>query len=195
MQDSTPDYYKILGVPPTASIEEIRKAFLDLQKKYHPDVYKGADASQRTQEINEAWEWLRTPQRKAMYDAYRREQQGGAISKEEAEEFVNELVKKRKKELEDELERQRKKAQDEIDRQEKEAQKRVDEALEDAIRKARQERASAGGTTYTSSSSTSPRSTGAGTSSTGSSFTSKSSASSNSTQFGRASPESVKRFV
>jgi len=139
MQESIPDYYKILGVPPTASDKEIREAFLALQKKYHPDVYKGADAHERTKEINEAWEWLRTAQRKAMYDAYYHQTN-----------WRDELERERKA-AQDEINRQQKEAEEHIERLARQRKKEVDEALEDAIRQARQDRASTGSTSYTSS--------------------------------------------
>ena len=49
------DPYKILGVAPTASTAEIRRAYRDLAKKYHPDVSRSADASRRMQEVNDAY--------------------------------------------------------------------------------------------------------------------------------------------
>lgn len=141
MQESIPDYYKILGVPPTASDKEIREAFLALQKKYHPDVYKGADAHERSKEINEAWEWLRTAQRKAMYDTWRQ----STTWKEELE--------RERKAAQDEINRQQKEAEEHIERLARQRKSEVDEALQEAIRKARQERTSSGtgNTSYTSS--------------------------------------------
>ncbi len=108
--EEIPDYYKILGVLPTATIEEIRKAYVDLAKQYYPDVYKGADGHERTKEINEAWEWLRTAQRRAMYDACRREQTGEATSKKQAEEFMDELVRQKR----DESGKERRQAEEEM---------------------------------------------------------------------------------
>ena len=58
------DYYEILGVPRTASADEIRKAYRKLAKKYHPDVSKEKDADVRYREINEAYEVLKDPDKR-----------------------------------------------------------------------------------------------------------------------------------
>lgn len=48
------DYYKVLGVAPGATQEEIRKAYRKLAKRYHPDINKDdPQAKERFQEINE----------------------------------------------------------------------------------------------------------------------------------------------
>jgi molecular chaperone DnaJ len=63
------DYYKILGVPPDASDEEIRKAYYRLAHKYHPD--KGGD-EKKFKEINEAYRVLSDKEKRAQYDRYGR---------------------------------------------------------------------------------------------------------------------------
>lgn len=62
------DYYDILGVPRTASADEIRKAHRKLAKKYHPDISKEKDAEQRYKEVNEAYEVLKDPEKRQKYD-------------------------------------------------------------------------------------------------------------------------------
>jgi len=64
------DYYKILGVPRTASAKEIKAAFRKLARKHHPDMNKGdAKAEARFKEINEANEVLSDPDKRKRYDA------------------------------------------------------------------------------------------------------------------------------
>ncbi|MBM3956859.1 MAG: J domain-containing protein, partial [Gemmatimonadetes bacterium] len=64
------DYYEVLQLPRNATPEDIRKAFRRLALKYHPDRNKSGDASERFKEINEAYQVLSDPQRKAAYDRY-----------------------------------------------------------------------------------------------------------------------------
>jgi curved DNA-binding protein len=64
------DYYKTLGVPRTASQEEIKKAFRKLARQYHPDTAKDKKgAEEKFKEINEAYEVLGDPQNRKKYDA------------------------------------------------------------------------------------------------------------------------------
>ena len=66
---STKNLYKILGVRPNATQEEINKAFRRLVKKYHPDVCKTPDAEERMKEINAASEVLRDPEKRRLFDS------------------------------------------------------------------------------------------------------------------------------
>jgi len=63
------DYYKTLGVPRTASHDDIRKAFRKLARQYHPDVAKDKKrAEEKFKEINEAYEVLGDAEKREKYD-------------------------------------------------------------------------------------------------------------------------------
>ncbi len=65
------DYYQILGVNKNASVEDIKKAYKKLAKKYHPDLNpNNPEAEKKFKEINEAVAALADPQKKAHYDQY-----------------------------------------------------------------------------------------------------------------------------
>ena len=66
------DYYKTLGVPKTAKAAEIKKAYRELARKYHPDTHKGdAKAEERFKEITEAYNVLSDEKQRKEYDEAR----------------------------------------------------------------------------------------------------------------------------
>ena len=77
------DYYGLLGVAPTASEEEIKRAYRRLALRYHPDRNRGDKrAEERFKEISEAYAVLMDPGRRRQYDDLRRARAEGARPRE-----------------------------------------------------------------------------------------------------------------
>lgn len=62
------DYYQIMGVARDASQEDLKRAYRRLARKFHPDVSKETNAEDKFKELQEAYEVLKDPQRRAAYD-------------------------------------------------------------------------------------------------------------------------------
>lgn len=62
------DYYKTLEVARDASKDDIKKAYRRLARKYHPDVSSEAQAEERFKDVGEAYEVLKDPEKRRIYD-------------------------------------------------------------------------------------------------------------------------------
>lgn len=79
------DYYKVLGVDRNANTEDIKKAYRNLARKFHPDKNPGdKEAEKRFKQINEAYEVLSDAEKRAKYDqlgrGYQQWQQTGGVN-------------------------------------------------------------------------------------------------------------------
>jgi curved DNA-binding protein len=71
------DYYEILGLTRGAGADEVKRAYRKLARKFHPDVSKEKNAENRFKEVQEAYEVLRDPEKRAAYDQLGRDYRTG----------------------------------------------------------------------------------------------------------------------
>lgn len=74
------DYYAVIGVEKNAGIQEIKKKYRELVKKYHPDVNKEPDAEKKFREVQEAYEVLSDEKKRKNYDQYGNENVGEGMN-------------------------------------------------------------------------------------------------------------------
>jgi molecular chaperone DnaJ len=73
------DYYEVLGVSKTASAEEVKRAYRNLARKFHPDVNKASDAADKFKEIQSAYDVLSDETKRRQYDRYGHEAANGGM--------------------------------------------------------------------------------------------------------------------
>jgi curved DNA-binding protein len=71
------DYYKVMGVPRDATEAQIKQAYRKLARKYHPDVSKEKNAEAKFKDVQEAYEVLKDPEKRASYDQLGRDYRPG----------------------------------------------------------------------------------------------------------------------
>ena len=64
------DYYELLGVDRNADADAMKKAYRKLAMKYHPDRNSDADAEEKFKQVTEAYEVLRDPEKRSLYDRF-----------------------------------------------------------------------------------------------------------------------------
>ncbi len=67
------NYYSILGIQENADLPEIKRAYRNLMRKWHPDVNRTKDATSRTEEVNDAYAVLSCPSSRETHDLQLRE--------------------------------------------------------------------------------------------------------------------------
>eukprot|EP00754_Rhynchopus_humris_P001762 Rhum_TRINITY_DN11012_c0_g1::Rhum_TRINITY_DN11012_c0_g1_i1::g.41864::m.41864/K03686/dnaJ; molecular chaperone DnaJ len=74
------DHYGVLGLPKSASQEQVKKAYLSLAKKHHPDAAGGKGNSDQFNKVNEAYKTLNDPQKRQVYDMSQQGAHGSSFS-------------------------------------------------------------------------------------------------------------------
>ena len=69
------DYYAVMGLQPDASAQDIKTAYRRLARKYHPDLNKEADAEKNFKDLGEAYDVLKDPEKRKLYDQMRAQTQ------------------------------------------------------------------------------------------------------------------------
>ncbi len=64
------DYYEVLGIPRSASADDVQQAYRKLARRHHPDVNKNPGAEEQFKEINEAYQVLKDPEMRRRYDRF-----------------------------------------------------------------------------------------------------------------------------
>lgn len=135
-----PDYYALLGVGFDASDDELRRAWRAAVKLWHPDTNRSPDAHRMMVSVNEAWEVLGNPQRRAEYDTnYFRLRAAMADAERKRQEEERQEWERRERLRQQELERRRREA--EAARQRAERERREKERQERERARQRQESA------------------------------------------------------
>ena len=102
------DHYRVLGVEPDTGTEEIRRAYLQMARRLHPDFHSDADAATRAslqrkmQQVNESWAVLSDPELRFVYDQQRRREEE-ARGRSTGPRFDDEEPRRRRSELDDEV--------------------------------------------------------------------------------------------
>ena len=82
------DFYQILGIPKTASEQEIKKAYRKLARKWHPDINPGnKESEQKFKEISMAYDVLGKPEKRKLYDEFGEEGLQSGFDSEKAREY------------------------------------------------------------------------------------------------------------
>jgi len=87
--DTLKDYYAVLGVPPSATQDTIKKAFRALAAKYHPDINSDPGAEEHFKNLVEAYLILKSPDKRNLLD--------GQIISEFCQSYTFDLTKRGKK--------------------------------------------------------------------------------------------------